>query len=261
MQFHTFMNTNKYDMVVFEQAYGTPEIIIRSMKLQSKTACALDKKYTSTGFNHSQECVCDSSVGIMNCAQSNTQMIYTRIQQALLTALRQNNRASLSACLNTMSRRACKTLLNEFIPIHENLFLKQKKNHVTLVLSLFTYALLFCTTHIVELCFQHGGRLSVPYPSEMLGWDNKHTISAGEGALECYNRILKNMLASAVSRKTKHERQRRHRTSRRLTRSAYAGYLPKERFVGQLPTNLKFLNSLTLVGIEQRCLNALLRDI
>ena len=95
----------------------------------------------------------------------------------------------------------------------------------------------------------------------MLGWDNKQTISAGEGALEYYNRILKNMPASAVSRKTKHKRQRRHCTSQRLTRSACVVYLPKERFVGQLPTNLKFVDSLTLVGTEQRCLDALLRDI
>ena len=49
---------------------------------------------------------------------------------------------------------------------------------------------------------------------------------------------------------------RHYRTERRLTRSAYAGYLPKERFVGQLPTNLKFLNSRVLVGKERRCLNA-----
>ena len=155
----------------------------------------------------------------------------------------------------------CTILLNEFIPINEKLFLKHKKQ-ATFVLSLFTYALLFCTIHMVELCFQHGGRLSAPYPSEMLGWDNKQSISAGEGALEYYKRILKNIPAS-VSRKTKnkHKRQRQHRSSRRPTRSAYAGYLPKNSIVSQLPTNLKFLNSLTLVGIEQRCLNALLRAI
>ena len=73
----------------------------------------------------------------MNCAQSNTQMIYTRIQQDILNALRQNNRASLSACLNTMSRRECKTLLNEFIPIHEkkkNVFETEEPRHICLVI-------------------------------------------------------------------------------------------------------------------------------
>ncbi len=261
MHLHSFMNANKYDMIVFEQAHGIPEIIIRSNTFQSKTACVLKKKYTFTGLSRRKTCVCDSSEGIMNCAKSNTQMIYTHVQQELLTALRQNDITSLTACLNTLSRRECNTLLNEFIPIYENVCLKQSDD-ATFVLSLFTYALLFCTTHMVELCFKQGGRLSVPYPSEWLGRDNKQTISAGEGALEYYNRLKKQLKTIKHNSKQTHKKHNHHRKSRRhIRRIAYTGYLPKERIVGQLPTNLKFLNSLTLSGQEQRCLNALLRVI
>ena len=266
MKLHTFMNTHHYDMVVFKKAYGTPEIILRSSRFHSKSACALPDTYTLSGVDGRQRCSCDRRLGILNCAKSNLEMCYTAHEQHILDALRTNSVVSLLQTFKPLSTRECKLALNRFIPLSEQFFsLHANQHRTTWILTLFTYALLFCSTSIVKCCVQYGGTLSQYYPQEWLGWmQHGQRIQAGQGAMKYYKNLEKHWPTTVRKRAhTRNTSQSIRSTTRSTTRSTrYNGYLPATRIVGNLFRNLTMMRRISsLPHRERSCLDGILHSI
>ena len=183
--------------------------------------------------------------------------------------LRNNDCSSLSKCLKALSTQQCKELLNTFLPISERMF--SVRRPANFKLTLFIYALLFSNTQIVQKCTNHGGQLSVEYPKAMLGpMQRKHTITAGQGALDYYDKIL--FFAQKLSKRSKRSKHSKKMTrsssstrkltsKRTLTQSrrsfVYNGWIPIKRFMGNLFHNLTTLQCMKLPQRERKCLDAL----